>query len=447
MADKEQKPQSDFMIEKIKKRPLNKGKLLRKTILTVSMAVIFGLVASLTFLVLVPAITNWLYPQVPETPQTVVFPEDSEEEMLPEDMLAENQPTEAPTPEETEEPVVLEEEQIEAILSGVVLDKENYKELYATMSDFVMELNQYMVTVTAMTSSIDWFNNVEERQNQTSGCIIADNGLELLIMAEATSLRSAESLIVTFYNNVQVEAQIKRIDAYTNIAVLAIDFDSLPEDMQAENMKYPYLGSSNKRNMLGMPVVALGSPMGISNSVGYGMITASNSAYSVPDRNFKIIHTDIIGSSNANGVLFNLDGDLIGIITSNKFTYDMKNVIYAYGVTEMRKTLEKLSNDAGFAYLGITGLNVSSEASRVYGVPLGAFVKKVDMDSPAMKAGIQPGDVIIGVNDRSINTFTEYTSLLMQMNPGDEIELQVARQSQDGYKEMNFTMETGEAMK
>ena len=80
MADSQenkQKEQNDasekkFMIEKIKERPVNKKKLLRRTLITASMAVIFGLVACFTFLVLEPVISNWLYPE--EEPQVVVFP-------------------------------------------------------------------------------------------------------------------------------------------------------------------------------------------------------------------------------------------------------------------------------------------------------------------------------------------------------------------------------------
>ena len=96
MPDSEQKDQSDFLSEKIKVKPVNKKKLLRKTIITAAMAVIFGLIACFTFLILEPVFNNWLYPE--EEPPLVVFPED-QEEMSPEEMLAENIPTESPSPE------------------------------------------------------------------------------------------------------------------------------------------------------------------------------------------------------------------------------------------------------------------------------------------------------------------------------------------------------------
>ena len=214
--------------------------------------------------------------------------------------------------------------------------------------------------------------------------------------------------------------------------------------MKKEKLAYPVLGSSNTK-LLGMPVIAMGSPMGTSNSIGYGMITSASSTYSVPDRNYKIIQTDIIGSQNASGVLFNLDGQVVGIITGNKSGSDMKNIIYAYGITEMKKIIEKLSNGSEIAYLGISGLNVTPEASGELGVPLGGFVKKMDMDSPAMLAGIQQGDVIINIDGRNISTFNEYTNIVMQLEPGKTIEMTVKRKSQDEYKVMKFTMEAGEA--
>ena len=79
-----------FIKEKVKERPINKRKLLKRTMITASMAVIFGLIACFTFLVLVPVFSNWLYPE--EEPEPVQLQEESEnEEMLPEDMVLETE--------------------------------------------------------------------------------------------------------------------------------------------------------------------------------------------------------------------------------------------------------------------------------------------------------------------------------------------------------------------
>lgn len=435
MAEQENNNSNSFIKETVKQRPLDRKKLLRKTMMTALMAVIFGTVACVTFLVLEPFISKHITPE--EKPQIVIFPTD-DDEMNPEDMLAEN------IPSESEDKDSFEEEHLEEILSGMVMTKDNYKELYSSMAEYVQELRTYMVTVTALTSGKDWFNNMKESSNQTSGVVLLDNGVELLVLADSNVLMKAESLVVTFYNGSQAPAHIKQTDSLTGLAILAVPLDELPKEIKDEPLHYPMLGSSNNGNMLGMPVVAMGSPTGNVNSIGYGMIISASVLYSVPERNYKMLQTNIHGSENPSGVLFDLDRRIIGIITSDKTESDIENVISAYGITELRKILEKMSNGQKSAYLGISGMSVPKEVSVYYKVPSGGFVSSVDMDSPAMRAGIHQGDIICDVNGRNISTFTEYSNILMSMQPGDEVDITVKRLSQDEYKEIVFHMETGE---
>lgn len=431
--------QNEFLIEKIKERPVNRRKLIRRTITTAAMAVVFGLIACVTFLVLEPVINNWLYPE--KESQVVVFPED-QEEISPEDMLAED-PVHPP---ETEwENMALEEEQIRQILSRVTLDTDNYKQMYGSLSSYARELNQCMVTVTGVTSNTDWFNNVQESRNQASGVIIYNNGREVLVLVEYTPLRKAESLTLTFYNNIQVAASLKVQDTSTNLAVIAVDLDELSEEFVENRLKIAPLGASNLSNIVGTPVVAMGSPMGISNSLGYGMVSAASGQQTQADTHYKLLQTDIVGSQNAGGILFNLQGQVVGIITNNKSNSDMKNMITAYGISELKRRIEKMSNGETFAYLGINGVDVTQEANQELGVPYGAYVKEVEMDSPAMLAGIRKGDVVVEMNDKSVDSFSAYVTNLLQCSPGEMVKLIVKRQAQNEYKELTFTIVSGTA--
>ncbi len=440
MPELEPNQQSDFMIEKIKERPINKRKLIRRTLVTAAMAVIFGLIACFTFLVLEPVLSNWLHPEEP--PQVVEFPEDLEE-MSPEEMLQNNMHEEGQSEVEPEN-VTLEEEQIQEILSGVTLDMDNYKQLYNAMSMYVQELSQCMVTITGITSNLDWLNNVQESRNQASGIVIANNGKELLILADYAPLRKAEKLTLTFYNGVQADAQLKKKDSATNLAVLSVSLEGLSQEFLENNLKMAKLGSSNYKQLEGMPVVALGSPMGNSGSIGYGMISFAGGQLSVSDANYKILQTNIVGSQNAGGVLFDLQGQVIGILTNNKSGVDVKNLITAYGITDLKKRIEKMSNGEQIAYMGISGIDVTKEAHDELNIPYGAYVKEVAMDSPAMLAGVQQGDVITLMDNRTILTFSEYTAILMQLEVGQSVELKVMRQVQDEYKVMTFNIVPGE---
>lgn len=471
MPDKEQNNQSDFLIEKIKTRPINRKKLIRRTVITAAMAVIFGLIACVTFLVLEPIISNWLYPE--EDPQYVIFPED-QEEMSPEEMLAENLPAESPSPtpqaEETDpdselDPEQMQEDaqeqvlrQMQELLDSVELGVDDYMQLYSALQDIIYHdrfsedgeeytaaLSQHIVTVRGVTSNIDWFDNVQESSNQTSGVIVADNGKELLILVNYTGLRNAENLVLDLNNGgYLIDVKLKGVDRDTNLAVVAVERNKLPEEsLEVGGLAVATLGSSNGSHLAGTPVIAMGSPMGVNDSIGYGMITSASVQLTSPDRKYKLLMTDINGSRNAEGVLFNLQGQVIGIIMSSRST-DTGNLVNAYGITEIKKVIEKLSNEIPFAYLGITGTDVTAYAHSELGVPYGAYVTGLEMDSPAMLAGIQVGDVVTAIDDTNVQSFSGYCTQVMQMEPRQRVTLTVLRQAQDEYREMSFSMELGE---
>ncbi len=421
--------QSDFMIERIKERPVNKRKLLRRTLITAVLALIFGLIACLTFLILGPVFSDWLYPE--EEPFYVEFPEDPEE-MLPEDMVVEE--TEPDIQQEVEN--VLEESgQIEAALSTWILNKENYAQLYGAMSDYKEELKRSLVLVTGTTSETDVFNDILYSSKEVTGAILADNGIELLILADREPVKNVDSLTVTFYNGVQVPTYVKEYDRETGLAVFAVLLEDIPEQT-AERIRIAVLGSSISSNMVGTPVVAMGSPMGMSDSVGYGIVTATGKSWSVVDATYKLLMTDIYGSQHASGVLFNYDNKVIGIITNSKNDAGMENMITALGISELKKSITRMSNGKPEIYMGIKGLDMSDATRKATGIPLGVYVTEVVMDSPAMLAGLQKGDILVQVNGAEITDMSGYTLALLQCAPGESVTVVVKRLVQEEYKEV-----------
>ena len=134
---------------------------------------------------------------------------------------------------------------------------------------------------------------------------------------------------------------------------------------------------------------------------------------------------------------------MIGIITNRRTGYDMRNLITAYGITDLQKTIEKMSNGAEIPYLGIQGVDVPREAYEELGIPFGAYVEEFDMDSPAMRAGIQRGDVITAIGERNVSNFMEYSNALMDLAPGELVEVTIMRQAQEEYREMKLEIEVG----
>lgn len=430
--------QNDFMIEKIKERPVNKRKLIRRTVITAAMAVVFGTIACMTFLLLEPVISNKLHPE--EEPVPIVFPED-QQEMAPEEMLSENLSQEIFSGAESSP------DQTQEILSQLVLDKSHYKQIYNDMSRYVKELNHSMVTVTGVSSNVDWFNNVEESKIKSYGVIIANNDKELLVLTDYTPLRKAESLTLGFTylesaisGNISVPAVLKSQDKTTGLAVVAVSLSDIPEQiLNDENgIKIASLGVSNVRTIVGTPVVALGSPMGSGGSVGYGMISAVTLQNQQSDANYKFLMTDIYGSQNAGGILFNLQGQVLGVITTQRTSADMKNMVTGIGISELKKSIEKMSNGTHIAYLGINGTDVTEDANKELGVPYGAFVRDTDMGSPSMRAGIQRGDVVVAFGENNIKSYSDYIASLMDAQAGSTVQLKVMRAAMGEYKEMEI---------
>ena len=99
-----------------------------------------------------------------------------------------------------------------------------------------------------------------------------------------------------------------------------------------------------------------------------------------------------------------------------------------------------MSNDQYRAYLGIHGADVPLEAILESDVPRGAYIKEIEMDSPAMTAGIQSGDVIVQINDTEIATYSELLNELYNSSPDDVVTITLMRQGIDSFQEMKVTV-------
>lgn len=417
--------QPDFLRETIKQKPVNKRKLLRRTATTVAMAVVFGLVACFTFLVLEPVISNRLNPE--EEAKEVQFPEETAtEEMKPEDMLVEEEKEEPPEPVQAE----LEDEQIEELLSQVQFGLQDYQTLYEELAQLAQTVGRCVVTVTSVVSDVDWFNDIYENEASASGIIVANNGKSILILVSAGTLTGAESIIVTFCDQATVRAELVQKDAATGLAILSVPLVDIAEETM-DVIDIATLGSSNNSKLLGTPVMALGSPLGTSGSVCYGVVTSAGTMIDQPDSAYKSIATDIYASRNATGVLVNLKGMVIGIIDNVNTSNDMSNLLTAYGISELKRTIEKMSNDKERAYLGIRGADVPKEASEELSIPEGAYIKGIEIDSPAMAAGIQSGDVVIRINETQIVTYNDLLNVLYNANPEDTLTFVLMRQGRE----------------
>lgn len=427
MEEMNNQEEYELVRERIKTRPINRKKLFRRTVITAAMAVIFGVLACITFLVLEPVFSNMLTPEEEPVPDEIRIPLD-EEETSPEDFILEDE-------EEPRTQIIYQE--TERTTTSI----EDYQNLYNELYDLAKTCQKSLVTVTGVSQDVDWFNNSYESEDVTTGLIVANNGIELLILTDGSILKDSENIEVTFFNELVAPGTIKESDKNTGLAIVGVPVDNLTATLLDPDI-IAKLGNSKTNRLMFAPVIALGRPIGNTVSYETGMITYKANSYNLIDNNYDMFVTDMNGSASSNGVIFNLSGEVLGIIYQKNKTLD-KNYLCALGISDLKRSIERMSNGRKRAYLGVIGTDVTLDAIS-QGVPVGAYVLEIDMESAAMKAGIQSGDVITKVDGYEITTFMVFTEAISSHQPEDEVVLTIKRLSGEEYREMEVSVTLSE---
>lgn len=415
---------SDFLEEKIKVRPRSRKRMFRRIIEMALLAVVFGSIACFTMIMVAPILEEKLFPA---PMNEVILTEESaahtSEEVQPEDMLL----------EERYEPSSSEEESD---------SEEQLLNLAYILKKAATECEGWLVQVTGVSSETSWLESTKTSSNVTVGAIIADNGTELFILTEKESLDNVDRIDVTFSDNTIVQGSVKGTDAHSGFMVVAVAKEQLSEETLA-SCRVAELGASSNKSSLGSVVLAIGNTNGVVGSVNYGFITATGVEVNNWDSNYKLIKTDIYTSSNPNGFLVNLKGQIIGVLCNDYNTLDMKNMLSAVGISDLKKRIERMSNEERIPVLGIKGTDVTQQAHNQNGIPFGAYVTGVKLNTPAMNTGIQAGDVIVKLGEKEITSMAALTYNLYQLNVGQQVTVVIMRLSQGTYKESTLRITLG----
>ena len=427
-----QDPNIEFLQEEIKKRPLNRKKMMRRMMMTAIMAAVFGAVACLFFLLLEPIFNRVLYPE--EAVTGVSYPEETEtEELTPEEMIVNEEEKAA-----TEEQERIREE-IERVLRDKTQGREVVQRIMSTLRQAATDARYYLVDVSEISSDTDWFNDPYETRGTVSGIIIAKADSEVQVLVYSPGMDSAHTILITFFDGTSVEASIHSKDRVSGLAVLSAGIDSMDSSVR-DLIQVAELGSSAESTLVGQTVIAVGRPIGTSGSISYGTATSASTNLGVPDSGFMQITTDIIGSKQASGVLINPDGRVVGIIDTRHGRGDLPGVLYAIGITETKQLIEKLSAGGKKAYLGVQCTDVPEDVRQRMDMPEGVYLTEVVEGSPAMNAGLQKGDIIISMNGEDVHYSTTLSRILLEEEAGTEIGITLMRPSGEGYTEMELTV-------
>lgn len=419
-----------FIKEKIKDKPINKRRLLLKAVYNLLCAIIFGATACLVFVLLRPYLEERVYP---EEESKITIPKD----IIPQEM----EPAPKEDEEEEEEPEPDKEPENQTVVVREQLEPEDYQALQNKLYAIGQQASKSLVTVTGVTSGVDWFDTPYENEYSSAGIIIENNGQELLILTEKKIIADATAIHINFIDGTEAAASLKKYDGNTGIAVIAVPLIEIAEDTMNQ-ISVAALGNSYTITQ-GSSVIAIGSPLGANYSILCGTITSSQNTVSTIDTNYTIFTTDIIGNENGSGVLINLQGEVVGLVLQDYNNQSNRNTITALSISELKQVIEDLSNNRDIPYVGLRISTVTNDIAEEYGIPKGVYIKSVELDSPAMAGGLQAADVITAINGEEIINAVQYYQKIYERQPEDEITIAVKRQNGEGYVDLECKVTVG----
>lgn len=411
------------------KKPKKSGGFLKKTLAAIAIGVFFGISAGVS-LYFVNCITG-----VNDVKTEVAV----EEEVVP----------------------VVEEEQTEVSDSGI--DTTSTQTITTVVTDVTEVVENVMPAVVSITNIYTettsfWGQNYSsEAQSSGSGIIVNENEEELLIVTNYHVVQDADTLKVQFINDTVADAQVKGADSNMDLAVIAVKLENLDAETK-DAICLAKLGDSDSLKV-GEPAIAIGNALGYGQSVTTGVISALDRQIEISEDGSttgKLIQTDAaINPGNSGGALLNVKGEVIGINSNKIGGSAIEGMGYAIPISSaepiienlmLRETKDKVAEERK-GYLGISGINVTSDVANMYGMPQGVYITQVYEGTAADEAGMINGDIIISFEGSTVGSMEDLQGYLEYYEVGESVEVTVMRASGGNYQEVKLTVVLGEAVK
>lgn len=406
MEQKEHREEG-FVQEKTKMKPINKKKLLQRALVSAVLAVVFGVIASGTFVFVTP----WIQSMRDSKPANRI------------DLTGDDQKDGS-----VNIPSISDLSKNPA--TGVKL--EDMQRLSYNLFTIGGNSNGGIVTVRGTGESAVKDEQSSFESDDTSGIIIAKTETEILILAQHGTVRSGGSYRVIFSSGETIAAKVKGYDSKTNIAILSVPLKEIGTNTQ-KSILVVDLGNT-KAIARGRYVIAVGNPLGDNYSVQVGIIEATNFSVSYVDGVISLLSTNLLAKSKSGGFLIDDAGKLLGVITHDGDNAKEANKIQAMAISDLAPILDRIVNSQKIPYMGIRISTVTERIAKENDMPEGVYVESVILDSPAMATAIQKGDIIQEVGKNPVKTARQFHETISSYDAGSTVSISLKRYSSTGYK-------------
>ncbi len=285
-----------------------------------------------------------------------------------------------------------------------------------SIADVVAKVRPSVVAINTEVVTYDFFNQPFTQEGAGSGWIIDESGI---IVTNSHVVEGAESVTVTLSDDRVFLAEIIRTDPRDDLAVLKID---------AENLPAVSVGDSSKLKV-GDWLVAIGNSLGLGISATNGIVSCLRVSITVEGQTlYDLIQTNAaINPGNSGGPLVNMQGEVIGITSVKIAMVGVEGMGYAISINTALPIIEDLVT-MGYVirpWLGVVLYTVDEGVATRFGLAVnqGTLVTEVAPNSPADKAGLEPGDVIVGFEDREITNTDDLIQAIRASQIGQRIKI------------------------
>ena len=308
-----------------------------------------------------------------------------------------------------------------------------YEETYKEVLKVSQESQRSLVSVRGISRDEDLLDNSYLQQGDTEGLIFLETDTQFYILTYEEELENLQELQIIFSDGSAVTGEICKGDEDTGLAVATVKKSLLSESTR-ENIIVSDLTGTQEPEKSDM-VIAIGSPAGDSDAVFYGMVTSVSEKLAAADTEYEVLSTDMQGNEDGSGVLLDISGNVTGMILKKSESGN----IHAIAVSQILPLIERLANGEKAGYTGIYGTEIDQSQCRHLGIGQGLYIERTEKDSPAMKAGLQSGDIISKIDGNLTESMQAYYTYLQSKKAGEKITLTVLRKNSRGdYVEKDY---------
>ena len=257
------------------------------------------------------------------------------------------------------------------------------------------------------------FGQTTQTASAGSGFVITEDGY---IVTNYHVIEGAKTLTVITNSEEEYPATVVGFDEGNDFALIKVDVTGWT----------PVKLGSSKDLIVGDQVVAIGNPLGeITNSLTVGYISVKDRDVAIENSVINMLQTDAaINPGNSGGPLFNMKGEVIGITSAKYADEAVEGIGFAIPIDDVKEMITELL-EKGFIASPYMGVNITTQSDGI-----GVYVYSVEPGSPAEKAGIRKGDIIVGIGEFETPTLASMDKVLRNFKPDDVTTVQVYRNRQ-----------------